>query len=592
MQLRTNQLLRAAMILALGIGHARTLVAEGPNRRGLFPVPDGARVAIELDKTRFFLGEDIRLHFVAENIGHKPFSISMYCDGRGATRALRFKVTVRDQAGIFVPDPDPDQTMWGGLGDRPCLKPGRRYYATLQLYRYARLEKPGTYTIRVFHDLGWKETRERKTPAAEATIQVVMPSPAEAARVVEAMYRLPHSDSVLWGEKTPPWPDFAVFRHPLYLPIFRPRARDGCPHALEAIGNIPSPEATRTLIELLEHKDTNFARSALRTLKERLPEPDLEKYTWREHQRWLVARSWRKQFAPAARKFACRLLQAQDTASLHDGAYVLLCLGEQEDLPMLVCGLNTALAGARKTSLGDDEGRTWELWDAALAMMERGVELPLPLRSPAERVIFAQAIKARPDYRPENWQSTYARLLQDKLPSIRQMALDCLPDTPQNSLRILVPKLLLDPNPAVQTSACWAARTIKSPKVQEPLLTVLVTARDKDLFHAANTVGSEILPRLKRFEILVQRLDEEGMFWECLCYLAALVKDSSNINTLDGGLQASVARACKKAWQQFLKDHAADLAGGQTYHFDDPELPVRELFPNVKFWRDKKPKGK
>jgi hypothetical protein len=390
-------------------------------------------------------------------------------------------------------------------------------------------------------------------------------------------------DSFTWGKKFT-FPDFAVFRHAVYLPIFTPRAKDGCENALTAIGNIPDPGATRVLIDLLDHKDPQFARSVLKTLKERLPAPGLEKNKFHEHRLWLIRTSWQKAFGPAVRKFARKLLQEKDDASLHDGAFLLRCLGEQEDLPQLLRGLDTAIKEAKQTSLEDSAA--WELWHAGLAMLQRGVALPLPPRSPGERLLFVQAIKEFPEYRPPNWLSIYAGLLQDEVPSIRRTALKCLPTTPRNSLGILVPRLLLDADVEVQTAACWAARSLKTLDVQESLLKVLATARDENLFYSAHTAGCEVLPRLKLLQVLVHRLDEEGMSHLCLYYLSRVIKESSNINAV-AGMKPHEASVCKQAWQQFLKDRETELARGGTYHFDDPNIPIRVLFPNVTFWRDK-----
>src|SRR5262249_4290847 len=159
-----------------------------------------------------------------------------------------------DDAGKEVVDPHPVITDFGGLGGEHTVEPGKKYYDSVQLHRYRRLEKSGTYKISVWHDLGWKETKDQKIPSAEIKLKLVMPSAKEAAKVVEAMYQLTERDSIAPGAKSKPFPDFAVFQQAVYLPIFAPRAKDGCKKALKAIGSIADPEATKTLLELISHK--------------------------------------------------------------------------------------------------------------------------------------------------------------------------------------------------------------------------------------------------------------------------------------------------------------------------------------------------
>src|SRR6266404_2023662 len=55
-------------------------------------VPASAKITLELDKPEYFLGENILLHFVVENVGEEPFSINLGGDYRGSHRSLRFRI--------------------------------------------------------------------------------------------------------------------------------------------------------------------------------------------------------------------------------------------------------------------------------------------------------------------------------------------------------------------------------------------------------------------------------------------------------------------------------------------------------------------
>src|SRR5262249_35879442 len=118
-------------------------------------VPKGAKIAVEFDKTEFFVGENILRHFVIETKGPEALSINGGGDYRGASRSLRFHVTLTDEKGTPVAAPDPSHFCMGGISHSPGGAPGKKHYQSLQLLRYARLEKPGVYKVQASHDLGW-----------------------------------------------------------------------------------------------------------------------------------------------------------------------------------------------------------------------------------------------------------------------------------------------------------------------------------------------------------------------------------------------------------------------------------------------------
>src|SRR5439155_6104901 len=126
---------------------------------------------------------------------------------RGATRHLRFKVMATDDKGKEVPDPDPSQDCFGGLGYSKEIKPGDKHYESLPLLRYRRFDRPGTYQLSVSHDLGWGKGAGKAAPA-RATIKFVMPTPKQARQVVKEMDNLPKDHGGSAGEKRRPYADF------------------------------------------------------------------------------------------------------------------------------------------------------------------------------------------------------------------------------------------------------------------------------------------------------------------------------------------------------------------------------------------------
>ena len=124
-----------------------------------FPSAPGAEVSLELDKPEYFLGENIILHWHIRNKGDQPFKISIGGDNQTgwANRANRFKVEAFDAEGNPCPDPYPHPKSMGGWYAEPTLGRGQDFWNDLQLMRYREFTKAGTYTIKVYHDLGWEK---------------------------------------------------------------------------------------------------------------------------------------------------------------------------------------------------------------------------------------------------------------------------------------------------------------------------------------------------------------------------------------------------------------------------------------------------
>src|SRR5262249_12514420 len=100
------------------------------------PVPQGANVSLVLDKKTYFVGENVLVHFCVENVGPRPFHVSLGGDYRGASRHLRFSVHAFDAEGKDCMDPDPSGYCLGGLSHSPEVKPDQKLYESIPLPRY------------------------------------------------------------------------------------------------------------------------------------------------------------------------------------------------------------------------------------------------------------------------------------------------------------------------------------------------------------------------------------------------------------------------------------------------------------------------
>jgi hypothetical protein len=563
-------------------------------------VPEGVRLSLHFDKDLYFLGENILAHLLVENVGQGVLYINIGGDYRMASRSLRFSVTATDERGELLPDPDPSGFCMGGISSTTRLVPDQKHYESIQLLLYRRFERPGVYQIRASHDFGWRGREGEPFPVAEATITLVMPNEAQARRIVEEMDQLPKDHGSTSGKRQKPFADFGTLIYPVYLPILASRAADGDERALYALGQMPTPKATRALVGLLNHPNAVFAREATLTLNGRLPDPQLEDKLpkrnffdndQKAHRRWLVQQAWRPEFAPKVRQKAHQLLASQEMKDLTCGAFILECLGGAEDVPPLIRALDRAVAKTR--SLPKEEGiyprprgACQELVRAARMMAVRAVAVPPEPRSAGEAVTFATAVGTGPEFRPANWAGTYARLLRDESAYVREVAVNNLPIPVPAALVPLLGPLFIDPDLDVQIATCLLAEKARLPELRQPVLGVLASTRDELLLNTAHNAAYALATPLDRIRVLVARLDEDGMAAPCLTQLAGIILEGYSASSHPSREQLDVAagRDCKAAWQKFLQEHGEAIAAGQRFTVLDGKLPLPDLFPRFTFF--------
>ncbi len=406
------------------------------------PVPAGAKVTLEFDKPTYFLGENILLHFCVENTGSEPFKIDTGGDYRMASRSLRFVVTAWHDDDTQAPDPDPSGLCMGGMGGDTEIKPGEKWTRSLQLVRYRRLEKPGTYTIRAYHDFGWKATCERGIPRGEDRITLVAPDLAQAQEVVERMMSLDRGQRSGYGEKSKPFADFTTLEYPVYLPILTPLLAEADERALTGVASIATPEATQVLINQFAHEDAAFATRAANHVCDRLPCPELSGEgrllsTWMVKRRYFTERAWRPAFAEPVLAFGCRQLASGNQEATRAGGNILRRLGAAENLSLVV------------KALDQNEDFSW-LTSAVDAIIKRGGRASSKPESRGEQVVFIRALKAAPDFRPDGWESTMARILKQGDSALRKLALQALSAPIPSEVQKTLPGLLDDSDEKVQ----------------------------------------------------------------------------------------------------------------------------------------------
>lgn len=562
--------------------------------------PEVAHASLVFDKKEYFLGENILMMYRLENISQETFKIEVGGDYRGSSRHLRFKVTATDAQGKKVADPDQSGMNMGGMGAGPEIQPGKAYEQSLPLLRYCRFDRPGIYTLRMTHELGWKNRKGRKAPTGEATLKLVMPNRDQARAVVEEMYRLPAGNPFMGG-KCEPYGDFATLAYPIYLPILAERAVDGCDKALTGIGQIPTPEATKVLVDLLGHRDPAFAVKVAQTLNQRLPDPDREgkspekgEFYCKAHyeRHWLVSTSWRPQFGPLIRPQALKLVARDDPDSKVCGAFMLKCVGGPEDWPALLESLTAALKQSKDAPEGKgsyprprDVCRT--LLQTALLGKLRGERQPTHPKTASEAVVFLSLIGTDAKYRPPDWEDTYAPFLGQDIPFVRVIALENLPVPVSKPLVRQVLPRFADADAEVLLAACQVADKSKIEEFHAPVLKVLASAKEERLLRTASDALWNLGARYEYLELWVSRLEEEGMAQTGIRYLSRVVNENCGSGS-NGPLDADTARAAKARWTAFLKQHRQRLTEGRLFKIGDPSLTA-DLFPGFMFYRNNQP---
>ncbi|MDR1284304.1 MAG: hypothetical protein LBK99_26350, partial [Opitutaceae bacterium] len=441
-----------------------------PPPPALVPPPEGAAsVTLTSAKTRWYFGEPCLIEFNLTNTGSAPFA---FTDG-GAdgfdNRLLRFRVHATDEHGQPVPFAGVD--IRGSMGETPIssntLLPGETWSKKLRPLRYHHFDKPGRYTIRITHDLGWNGTHFEKdartellektcarlvsrhtlgkeqtpqepvfpgdlpgwkSPVAQIEIEFVMPDELQARRIVTAaadVLEIIHSGSPYPDDLSEKISDENDFAHPVYLPILKKRAEDefgGHTSFLTALAHIPTREAIEALIEIAGKNngyDTVALGAARLLVLGRMPNDSLVD---------IPIPGWDDTLVPAVRALArdyiksaiAPLLRRSGRTNLYArpilwGARILLRIGTPEDYPLLRDALDAAIKNPHDPRFrfpfppfpfGTRENDPVdELASAIEALHERG--LPYETEKftwPGEALIEFRRLAKTPPLRPEWWQ--------------------------------------------------------------------------------------------------------------------------------------------------------------------------------------------
>jgi hypothetical protein len=555
-------------------------------------VPAGLEVSLMGDKTNFFLGENILLHYRIHNASSNTVRISVGGDYRGSTRADRFTVKAVSADGIPVADPTPFmRNMGGGMVPNSDIAPGEDWFEEVWVIEYCRFDAPGSYTIHAFHDLGFGEQMPFDPRETSCTIQLRAPSEAEAeAILVQAETAKPYFGNT-WGKKGEARLDYSCIRWPIFLEPLERRAQEGNTDALEGIAGIRTLAATRALVRLLEHTNIAFAAKAAQQLEVRLPHPESD-FTgpWgNERRQFVIENAWDESLGQPVREFCVRLLSQKERGGILTATSLLRLIGTTNEMPALKRALAYAVVQTNAEYLSD-------------------IHYPAPLRvcdalTGTMLTLDAKiADKFDPDESPENLLlyinqhgraettlsdadvSCFYKAMRHDLPYLRMRALENLPKDIPAALEDEISHCLSDTNLGVRNYAFLAAQRMQNPAHRDIALAVLKSADDQWLRQNAQQLadkyGSPYESAMAWCAHLVAPKDNND--YTLHDALRELLQMTTGRGSGGGGFYPSFtdkdAKALRERWEKFLTENRNQINAGKTFTNQPTGVPS-DLIP-------------
>jgi len=549
------------------------------------PFPPGLEVNLVSDRTNYFLGENILLHYRIANASDETFKISVGGDYRGSSRADRFKVTATSADGKPVADPTPFmQNFGGGMMPGGEIKPGVDWFEKIYVLEYCRFDAPGTYTIRAFHDLGFGPKGTNDSREVALTIHLSAPSEAEARRILAEAEKAGPDNGTTWGTKGVAHLDYHCIRWPTFLKPLQERAQAGSEQALEGVSSIRTLEASRALVQLLSHANGTLAAKAAGYLEVRLPHSTNEfEGPWgNQRKQFIIENAWEGQLNPLVRDYCLRLLANRKRPDFQLAASLLRRAGTAHEAPALMAAVEFVVAQTNAEYMDDirypSPVRIGDaLIGAALSCDPAMDVLPGAIRSPGEALLFLTKHGGSERALSKEEATEFVRLAGDRLPYIRMKAIENLPKEVTASLASAVAERMEDPVPGVRTFAFEAARRMNEPKHRDVALAILKTADDEWLQNGASDIALKY-----------------GARYECAMVWASRFVAPKNINdytphhvlqhlfeiTVGSGVGGSLtiphnddeARALRQRWESFLTRNRSRIENGSKFAI--AELPA------------------
>lgn len=549
------------LIAVFAISLAFALAADAARDSG--PVPDGARVALTFAAgTNFVLGDVIEMTFVLSNAGPQPFQYETGGDYRGTGFPTRYKFTVVDEDGAALP-----KEAWmemGGLSGPRELKPGEAYREPLRLQNYVQVARPGTFTVRVVHDFGWKPTAEKPLPVAEAKIAIALPTSEQAEARVSSITsnQAPLKDNELgaYWHKT----DFRYLSHPVFLLALERQAAAGEVRAMEGLQRIQTTNATLALMRLLSNEKAGVVHGAAFFLGRRMPPRMAGGYPRRpfgvftEEEAAAYTNLWLPEAANPLRVAAGELLRSTNVSYVRAGSCIIETIGTPEDgarvLDALGATLNEwALRDKPGDSILNSPGAGDALIGALAGLRERGYRAP---KNGGINVIMARFLElADPTIpRSDGWEQLLGAFFSQNPPMLREAAVLALPKPPTGKWEKLLLDALNDQDRGVMRQACMTAGESQNPVFTVPLANIVRTERQKWVVGAASEALTKIGAHWAATEAWIERLTDEDLWYDAMTFLVGKLEHPNGGGSSGNRPPREGRVAMRQKWQQFFSD--------------------------------------
>ena len=606
----------AAMVFACVLG------AVADSRAGAKPggrdvdlpkgVPAEAKIRLVADKERYFLGENVLLHYEVQNTGGTPFALEYGGDERGSPRPLRMRVSATDEAGNEAVDPTPDPMNFGGPVGRPSIEPGQSFFAAVPVMRHRLFEKPGKYTIRAVHDLGWGERDERgkiaDNDARRVSVQIefVMPDAAQAAAIVADM-EANRDTGGSFGKRRAPYADFTCLRYPVYLPSLQRMIEKNDPRAMQALSMMFTPEATRVIVVGLMSENADLADAAVRALQGRLPMGSRKHYiSEAQHQRQLevVAQSWRDEFAEPVAAYARKALAATPREGMRDrrmeeAARLLEAVGPASELATVTLALDRMLARSKEVPVESPliYGVIPNLQWAATAILQRGAKASGNPSTPGEIAVYLEAAKLA-KAAPEGLDAWQEKWISHPLPYVQRLTIETLKAPFPAWLNAKLMERVNSPDVEVQYAAVNAAAKLKDRAFGPVMLKVMRTATDRWVTDGAGIAAAA--SAVPRDEIMLAWADRITLpepakqvgaseFFTTMGRLFVLIEHQGSGTRSGFHQQGGEDRVALRArWVEFIEKNRDAIREGKNFKASGPEVSPELVPRSLSIYVDRK----
>ncbi|MGD1083552.1 MAG: hypothetical protein ABSA47_02235 [Verrucomicrobiota bacterium] len=542
-------------------------------------VPAGLEVSLVADKTNFFLGENILLHYRIHNASSNTFKISVGGDYRGSTRADRFTVTAVSADGIPVADPTPFmRNMGGGLMPNSEIKPGEDWFENVWVIAYCRFDGPGSYTVHSFHDLGFGEPMAADPRETSCTIRLRAPTEAEAESIlVEAETAKPYNGST-WGKKGEARLDYHCIRWPTFLEPLERRAERENTDALEGIASIRTLDATRALVRLLEHTNIAFAAKAAQQLEVRLPHPESD-FTgpWgKERRQVIIEGAWDDLLGQPVQDFCARLLMWKERSGFLTATSLLRLVGTTNQIPALKRALAYGVVQTNAEYLSDIHYPSPIRVCDALAVTILGLDAKIadkldPDVSPENLVLYLSQHGGADKTFSDTDVRCFHKAMRSDLPYLRMKSLESLSTGIPAALEDDITRCLSDNNLGVQNYAFLAAQRMENPAHRDLALAVLKSADDEWLRQNAQQLADKYGSRYESAMAWCAHLVAPKDINDYTLHhaLAELLHMTTGRYSGGGGFYPSFtdkdAKALRKRWEEFLTENRNQINAGKIF---------------------------